>query len=160
MTYVNIPSTVTAIQKGAFYGCESLTKIALPKGLITIGENAFENSGLTTVEIPNSVVMIEKQAFSNCKIDTVVLPESLVSIGYHAFYGGGANVYYPKTVICKAVTPPTAVPSSSGGSYNPIGNEPKYNKDLKVYVPAESVEAYKAAKGWSAYKDVIFAITE
>ena len=27
--------------------------------------------------------------------------------------------------------------------------------DFKVYVPAESVEAYKAEKGWSSYADAI-----
>jgi hypothetical protein len=33
-------------------------------------------------------------------------------------------------------------------------------EDLVIYVPAESVEAYKSASGWSEYEDRIQAIEE
>ena len=32
--------------------------------------------------------------------------------------------------------------------------------NLKIYVPDESVDAYKAATNWSAYADIIFPISQ
>ena len=50
-----------------------------------------------------------------------------------------------KSVYCKATTPPT------GGSNMFYNNAP----DRKIYVPRNSVEAYKKAKYWSDYADYI-----
>ena len=49
------------------------------------------------------------------------------------------------SVYCKAKTPP-ALESSLFGE-NP--------SDSKIYVPTESVDAYKAAEGWKNYADNI-----
>ena len=87
-TSVKLPSTVTAIGYGAFYGrsmtsidlggsvetigysafqyCESLSSIELPNTLTSIGEVAFMGSGLTSVVIPESVTTVEMGAFSMC----------------------------------------------------------------------------------------------
>lgn len=32
--------------------------------------------------------------------------------------------------------------------------------DLKIYVPDDSVEAYKQASGWSEYADIIYPLSE
>ena len=46
------------------------------------------------------------------------------------------------SLYCKAITPPAL-----GGSWVRGYNA----SDRKIYVPAESVEAYKTADGWSEY---------
>jgi hypothetical protein len=48
-------------------------------------------------------------------------------------------------VYCKATTPPT------GGGYMFSNNASNRN----IYVPMESVEAYKSVPGWSKYADAI-----
>ena len=72
----------------------------------------------------------------------------VTTIGDYAFlYCSGLT-----SVYCKATTPPTAVLSDDGYwytfDYNAYGQI--------IYVPTESVDAYKSATGWSSYADAIF----
>jgi hypothetical protein len=41
-----LPPTLTKIGYCSFYGCYQLTKINIPKGLISIGKNGFESTDL------------------------------------------------------------------------------------------------------------------
>ena len=59
------------------------------------------------------------------------------------------------TVKCKAVTPPYIEEGSATRLI--FGN---CNKLTTIYVPAESVDAYKAATGWAGWGDKIKAIPE
>ena len=62
-----MPSSLTEIEKDAFYGCTSLTIIELPSSLKTIGENAFGDcKSLTEVTIPSSMQLIAHNAFNGC----------------------------------------------------------------------------------------------
>ena len=58
---------ITEIGKGAFKGCNGLTRIKLPDTITKIGYRAFTNcSGLTSITIPNSVTEIGLWAFEDC----------------------------------------------------------------------------------------------
>lgn len=59
---VILPDTVELIDYRAFYECEYLDNIIMPKNLKEIGESAFEGSGLRTLTIPAKVKKIEKDA--------------------------------------------------------------------------------------------------
>lgn len=61
-----VPSTVTSIGEMACEDMGSITSVTFPAGLKSIGEAAFNLSGLTSVEIPDSVTSIGRSAFSNC----------------------------------------------------------------------------------------------
>jgi hypothetical protein len=75
---VTIPSTVTSINAGAFYGCEFLNRISLPPSITRIGDSAFsECESLTSLTIPSSVTDIGNGAFSNCKFLKSVTIESV-----------------------------------------------------------------------------------
>ncbi len=53
-----IPSTVTEIASGAFYGCEDLDGLSLAKGQVTlIGERAFENTAWYDAQDDGCVVL-------------------------------------------------------------------------------------------------------
>ena len=143
LTSIDIPSGVTSIGDYAFYSCISLTSVTIPNSVTSIGTRVFEDcNGLTSVTIPNSVSSIGTQAFQLCSgLASVNIGNSVTSIGYGAFaYCSGLT-----SITCLATTPPTL------GSY-----VFSYTNDWTIYVPAESVEAYKTA--WSDYASRIQAI--
>ena len=98
--------------------------------------------GATEYVIPNYISCISDSAFSNCKtLQSITIPNCTTSIEDGAFFGCDSltNVY------CKAITPPR------GGDYMF-----EYNAtNRKIYVPRNSVDAYKSADGWKEYADDI-----
>ena len=57
----------TSIDEKAFYGCDSLTSLTIPYGVISIGNHAFYGcSNLSTITIPSSVISIGNHAFYGC----------------------------------------------------------------------------------------------
>ena len=142
-TYI-IPDSVTTIVERAFAGCSSLTSVTIPDSVTTIGEYAFYYCySLTSVTIPDSVTTIGNDAFSSCKsLTSVNIPDSVTTIGNYAFYDCTSLT----SVYCKATTPPAL-----GGTYVFDSN----GSGRKIYVPTESVDAYKSASRWSEYKSAI-----
>ena len=141
---VTIEEGVTSIGDCAFWDCSSLVSIIIPDSVTSIGDCAFwDCSSLVSIIIPDSVTSIGEHAFSGCtSLTSITIPDSVTSIGDYAFY------YCPSltSVYCKPTTPP-----SGGGSWMFAGNA----SGRKIYVPTESVEAYKTADGWSDYADYI-----
>ena len=136
-------SSTTSIGGSAFSDCSSLESVVIGGAVAIIGGRAFSDcSSLESVTIYNGVKTIQANAFCRCKkIKSITIPESVTSIEKEAFYfcDSLANVY------CKPVTPPTL--GSSAFSFNASGR--------KIYVPRNSVNAYKAANYWSNYPSSI-----
>ena len=143
---VEIQNSVTTIGNYTFYYCEGLTSINIPNGVTTIGNSAFSYcSGLTSVAIPNSVTSIGSSAFNSCSsLTSVTIPDSVTSIGYNAFQSCRGLT----SVTIQATTPPTL---SNSNAFSNTNNCP-------IYVPAESVDAYKTATNWKTYASRIQAI--
>ena len=89
LTSVAIPNSVTTISKRAFRDCSSLTSVTIGNSVTTIGDGAFGDcSSLTSVTIPNSVTTIGEYAFSGCSsLTSVTIPNSVTIIAYKAFSG-------------------------------------------------------------------------
>ena len=66
VTYNGVCFTVTAIGDYAFERCTDVTSITIPNTVISIGREAFEESGLTNILIPSSVTFIDEYAFIEC----------------------------------------------------------------------------------------------
>lgn len=83
---------------------------------------------------------------------TIILGKSLQEIGNGAF----ATVYNDDRlntyIYCKSINPPILGSNALGSITGTTG------QTAKIYVPAESVEAYKTATNWSAYASIIEAI--
>lgn len=58
---------ITNIEYSAFSNTMALTSIRLPHGLISIGANAFYNSGLYNIIIPKNISVIGGSAFASCQ---------------------------------------------------------------------------------------------
>ena len=87
---LTIPDTVQNIGSNAFQKCEELKGLKLGSGVICIGSNAFDSSGLMTIALPPSIEMLGGALFQNCTNLTWVSYEAGWDIGIipdYAFHG-------------------------------------------------------------------------
>ena len=91
----------------------------------------------TTYSVPESVNTIGDRAFYNCRnLESIIIGSGVTSIGADAFM----DCYSLNEMLVKATTPPTIDPYS----FHASGIE-------TIYVPAESLDAYKAAEVWNRF---------
>ena len=134
-----------SIGEKAFMGTD-LTSIYLPEGIETIGEDAFRDCvSLTNISIPNSVTLIEWRAFYECKsLVSITLPEKLKSLWEEAFY----RCVSLETVYCMPTIPPAL---GSEVFYYNVGYGSSRQINCTIYVPRQSFDRYRSAKGWNDY---------
>ena len=138
LTSIVIPKGVTSIGAFAFECCRGLTSIVIPAGVTSMGSWAFsECSSLTSVVIPEGVASIMMFTFLKCtNLTSITIPASVKSIEKWAFEGSGLT-----ELIVRAVVPPVV-------EYDHFSRFSGVDKSIPVYVPAESIEAYRAAECW------------
>lgn len=146
-----------------FYTCSKLSKIVLPNNILEIGESAFYGcSSLKNIDIPDKVTEIGYSAFYGCS--------SLRSV---TFEKGSQLKYMVEGVFCdcEALTS-IEIPASVEmidmyycinlaniycyPSIPPILNDFRC-KNFVLYVPSQSLEAYKNSS-WSEYYSSIKTI--
>lgn len=153
---------------------------------------AFANArNIKEYTIPDEVTRIEAHVIANKHLTTITIGPNVEYIGVEAMYDTNLN-----TVYCNAVTPPTIeegtyhphqlepdggeffqtkrelmiclcidyTRSWSAFNWNPHNDT---HTDLKIYVPAESTDAYRTVtewyklsgwSGWSGYSEIIEAM--
>ena len=177
---VYVGSNVTSLAENAFSGRSSSVKnIYIPSSVKTVGvqalyfSNNYDSSGFDGIQFSTfDGVTIHKQNFAYCTMQEtadftnatfdyngnqgylfnnfnyvyglkhLILPSSITNI---------SNMDYChdlETLTIKAVQPPTI------SRYTLTNNTPL----TAIYVPAQSVDAYKAASGWSSFSSIIQAI--
>jgi hypothetical protein len=142
---------VTRIGDYAFAYWESNNQpLTIPNSVTSIGSSAFRNweSNNQPLVIPDSVTSIGNNTFYNWLSNThpLVIPKSVTSIGNNTFYNWVLVPY----IEIQAITPPTLTNANAFDSQN---NAP-------IYVPNDSVDAYKTATNWVDLADRIFPISD
>lgn len=142
---ISLPSSLTSIGQSCFANMNALRKINVPAGVRNLPGDAFALcQSLEQIELSEGLETIGSNVFYFVRsLQTLVIPSTVTSIGGSAFY----NYYCLPTVTVLATTPPT------------LGTNAFYSSTIqKIYVPAESVEAYKSATNWADYAEKIEAI--
>lgn len=171
--YKDVPAT------SAFANCSSLKYVSIPPFVTSRLETLFGETAIarlhinspiadssrispgTKVRILTKIGNVSSQMADGCKsLVRFSTSDECTSIGGYAFRGTtldfmrlGPNVATIgtnalgtiKVLVCEAITPPSL---SSGMSV------------AGIYVPDSSVDAYKAASGWSNYANYIHPLSE
>ena len=166
ITSLQIPNTVKTIGYQAFYGCTNLESVTLPddgeieflphecfgkcKKLSSInipssittfqGQGTFSGTSLTSFEIPATVSSLSQYMFWNCKaLQSLVINGTIETFPTYICSG----CYNLRSLVLVNTEPPVFKEHALEGTTCPI------------FVPNESVNAYKAADGWSEFADRI-----
>ena len=180
LTELSLPSGLLTIGRGAFECCDLITSLTIPASVTFISNSIcngynlqwfsvetsnqdykaidgvlFNYSGTelicypngiesTSYIVPESTTQIWPGAFyRNKTLREIIIPKGITKIGALAFL----DCKYLHSITIMADVPCT------------LGNSALSSQCLQtIYVPNDSVEAYKAAEGWRAYADMIFGI--
>ena len=179
LTSAIIPNSVNRIGDEAFAGCSSMTSITIPNSVRYIGLAAFAFSGLTSVTIPDSVTFINSCMFIGCEkmtsvtlhsrvgtihdfafagctdLTSITIPNSVYSIFAYAF----DNCVNLTSIIINNRRPPGVDCLGAFGSFFGEPDMATYKAKRKLYlskaclyVPSNSIPAYRADKGWDQFK--------
>lgn len=141
VTSVSMPECITSIGQYACNECGSLETVVLPTNLDDFsGWCIFRNCrNLKNIAIPENVTEIPNGTFSICRnLESIIIPSSVNSIGISAF----SECKALKDIYCQAVNVPET--HSSAFDNSPIEN-------MTLYVPGESMNAYKTTAPWSGF---------
>lgn len=144
-TSITIPPSVTTFGSHAFESVSGLNSVTIDYASNTkLGSYQFSGSSITSLAIGSHPTRIGGNMFQNCTgLTTLVIPSNISSINGHAFDGCRGLT----SITVHSVTPPTLGSSVFDNTNN-----------CPIYVPPESVDAYKAASKWSSYASRIQAI--
>ena len=132
------PKWIATYEGGVTSSAECDSTSAITRNEITL-------TNLIDVVIGNCVTTIGNSAFSYCSsLTSLTIHDSVTSISNNAF----RNCSSLTSITVNSTTPPTLSNSNIFISTN----------DCPIYVPAESVNAYKTAENWSTYASRIQAI--
>ena len=172
LTSITIPSSVTSIDMEAFGRCYALAEVYnySPSITVKLGETSSSNNGylgqyakvvynasdLTGVKPEPRITVVDNvqyydygddfialaPAVARRTLTEVTLDNRTTEINQYAFSGCSSLT----RITINATTPPTL-------GYNVFSSNV-----TNIYVPAESVDPYKSASGWSSYTNIISAI--
>lgn len=139
----------TTTPQGLLYYCYGLKKAVMSVACTTIGVDTFLYcSSLDDLILYEGLTTISNGVLNYCRdLKKLIVPSTVTSVGTSAF-AEDVNLVRYKFL---STTPPTLA------STNAFTN---INLGCKIYVPDDSLNAYKIATNWSTYADYIYPISE
>ena len=134
---------------GGVSGMSNLEKITFANNLpdsTTLNNYLANKKYLRIVELPNTLININAYALWGTAISEIDIPASVEFISYTAF----KRCSNLRTMIVRATTPPTAEET----------DKKRVSNVCTIYVPAESLQAYKESPYWRAQANQIEAIDD
>lgn len=127
---------------------EQVLHLYLDSAITTVGSYAFYDcSYMQSAELSNHLTTISWNAFYGCtSLKSITIPASVTTIDNNAF----GNCSGLEEMICMATTPPDL------GNTVFLG----MSSNAPLYVPSESVDAYKRNGEWEQYPGQILSIEE
>lgn len=143
VTYGSKTYSVTSIVEQAFDGCSALTEVTIPASVTSVGSDVFNGcSSLTQATIGDGLTEISMFMFTNCSaLEKLVIGKGVTKIESFAF----ANCSNLKEITVLASNPPSV---ASDRSFENV------SRDIPIYVPLESLAAYKAAEVWKEFTNL------
>ncbi|MBO4565134.1 MAG: SUMF1/EgtB/PvdO family nonheme iron enzyme [Bacteroidaceae bacterium] len=141
LTDIQLPKSLLSIREYAFTGCRQLTSIVLPPDLIVVDNYAFAHTSIKSINIPDKLLHIREGAFFETQIDEVSIPTPEIEYEYGKHYVGDFAFYrmgYQTKVNTK-----------------PIVLRPYYAKGQKGNIKESPVEFKKQNLGELTEKDPI-----
>lgn len=174
LNYLILPDSLTDIETYSMY-CHMLTSLIIPENVVRIAPNAFQCEKLTAfygryASSDGRILVVDGElcGFAPSGLTSYTLPEGIEKIGAEAFRGNEVlkEISIPSTVrfidnyafnycfnLEKVTVQATTPPEGAWGLLNGADQ-------AQIFVPAASVNAYKAAENWSKYADRIFPIED
>ena len=125
------------------------TSVTVPYGVTEIKDWVFSGCrNIVNVSVPDSVTTIGYGVFNYCtSLTGVTIGTGITRINSAAHSGTFEGCTNLTNLTVRATTPPI------------LGSDPFWTSNYTIYVPSASVDAYKAASGWSTYASRIQAIS-
>ena len=141
---IEIKSGITSIGYFAFYQCRNVTSLSIPATVGYIGSSAFEDcTSLTSLSLNDGLLYIGGSAFEGCTgLKTLSIPSTVNSISINSF----KNCKGITDVYCYAEN----VPDTHSDAFDGTPTEKS-----TLYVPANSVGAYRTSWPWSDFKNIV-----
>lgn len=111
--WIKLPDSIVSMGAYSFGGCVKLKRINIPPKLTSIPSNFTTGCLFTYIAIPEGVQTIGDNAFDSTKLTSVIIPSSVISLGNGAFVGCGSL----NEIECK----PLVAPNISSTAFRYIG---------------------------------------
>ena len=133
---------VVTLPPYTFITCSNTIKsVSLSDSVKTIDHHSFYDGTIESINLNHGLETINYSCFCFLTVSELIFPATLKNIGNGVFAGSRIS-----TFIFLSPVPPTF-----NGAFNTSTTQ-------VIYVPAESVNAYKTATNWSDYASLIQAI--
>lgn len=145
---INLP-VATTLNQYAFSAATNITSISIPK-VVTLGTYALYNkpTGFKSLELPSSLTTIGAYALGGFSgVTSITIPSSVTSMAANSF--NASKVL--KTIYLNVKTPIATASILNAAGANAT--------DKILYVPAGSVDAYKAHANWGNGTDAVNGYT-